>query len=226
MAGQLEKFTIFTGPMNSGKTGSLINHLHVAQDALEYRISVFKPATDSRNGDLDKITCRNGGSWCAIPTPKLSDNSSSSLFIIDNIFRNKQMLKPNLVGIDEVQFFDRDIKDVVRYLLSHQIEVAVSGLNRDFRFEPFPAMESLMPLADRVETLTARCTHKNDEYHICGHDATRTQRLIDGKPASYYSPIVIIEGKGKGVEYEARCIDHWSCPDVPQSRLQEYLNRG
>jgi len=224
MAGQLEKLTIFTGPMNSGKTGSLLNHLHVAHDALKYRISVFKPATDDR-GDLDKITCRNGGSWCAIPTPRLNDNSSSSLFILDNIFRNKQTPKPNLVGIDEVQFFDKDIKDVVEYLRSHQIEVAVSGLNRDFRGEPFPAMESLMPLATKIETLTARCTHKDESLHICGADATMTQRLINGQPASYNSPIVVIEGKGgKNITYEARCLGHWTCPDIPQSRLQIYLD--
>lgn len=225
MAGQLEKFTIFTGPMNSGKTGSLLNHLHVAQDALKYRVSVFKPATDDRNGDLERVTCRNGGSWCAIPIPRLGDNSSSSLFIFDNIFRNKQMIKPDLVGIDEVQFCDGEIEPVVRYLVSHGIEVAVSGLNRDFRGEPFPAMESLMPLATRIETLTARCTHKNNNHQVCGADASMTQRLIDGKPASYNSPTVVIEGKDKNISYEARCLKHWSCPDVPQSRLQDYLNR-
>lgn len=226
MSRQREALTIFTGPMNSSKTRRLLDHLSEARDALEYSISVFKPGTDDRNNDLNQITCRNGGSWCAIPTPRQKNGISSSLYILDCIYKKKQITKPDLVGIDEVQFFDQDLKDVVKYLINDHIEVAVSGLNRDFRGEPFPAIESLMPLATRIETLTARCTYKNGDRRSCGAPATMTQRLIDGQPASYKCPTVVIEGKDKNITYEARCLDHWSCPDAPKSRLQAYLNNG
>lgn len=227
MAKQREALTVFTGPMNSSKTRRLLDHLSEARDALDYSISVFKPATDDRNNNLTMVECRNGGSWCALPAPRLkNDHNSSSLFIVDTIFRDRKKPKPDLVAIDEVQFFDENIKDVVKYLINNQIEVVVSGLNRDFRGEPFPAMESLMPLATRIETLTARCTYKNGDRRSCGDSATMTQRLIDGKPASYNSPTVVIEGKDKNITYEARCLQHWFCPDIPQSRLQSYLDNG
>lgn len=225
MSGQLEALTIFTGPMNSGKTRHLLDHFSVARDALEYSILVFRAGTDDRNNDLNQITCRNGGSWCAIPTPRTENGNSSSLFILDFIYRNKQLPKPDLVGIDEVQFFDKDIKEVVKYLNRDGIEVAVSGLNRDFRGEPFPAMELLMPLATRIESLTAVCTYKNGDKQSCGNTATMTQRLIDGLPASYNCPTIVIEGKDKNIKYEARCLKHWFCPDLPQPRLVSYLKR-
>ena len=229
MSRQRESLTIFTGPMNSSKTRRLLDYLSEARDALGYSIDVYKPAKDNRY-DSDEIRCRNGGCWSAIPVPASENGYSSSLFIIDDIFRRKDKPKPDLIAIDEVQFFDDDIKDVVHHLLHNQIEIAVSGLNRDFRGESFPAIESLMPMATRIETLTARCTYKNGGNRSCGAPATMSLRLIDGLPASYTSPTIIIEGdaesQNKFITYEARCLDHWSCPDIPQSRLQVYLNNN
>ncbi len=218
MSGQREALTIYTGPMKSGKSSHLLEHLSRARDALGYSIYVFKPATDNRNDDLNQVTNRNFGSWCALPAPRTENGYSSSLFILESIFRHKQAPKPDLVGIDEVQFFDQDIKDVVKELIYNGIKVAVSGLNRDFKDEAFPAMESLMPLG-KVIDLEALCTYKNGDNHSCGARATMTQRLIDGLPASYNSPVIIIETKDKNITYEARCYDHWFCPDIPRSRL-------
>lgn len=207
--------------MKSGKSSHLMEYLNRVRDAKRYSILAFTPGTDNRNDTLNQITNRNSGSWNALSAPRLINNESSSIFILDTI---KYKPKPDLVAIDEVQFFDEGIEEVIACLRSNKIEVAVAGLNRDFRGVAFPVMKSLMPLATKTEELTAICEY---ESHNCEIPATMTQRLIDGKPAPYNSPIVLIEGKGDNkITYQARCHRHWRCPDVPKSRLQAYLNHG
>lgn len=100
-----------------------------------------------------------------------------------------------VVGVDEAQFFDDGIVDVVNQLAERGLRVIVTGLDTDFRGEPFGCMPFMTAKADKVDKLTAICV-------VCGEPATRTQRLVGGKPAKYDEPIVVV---GAAEMYEARC---------------------
>ncbi|MDD4106598.1 MAG: hypothetical protein PHX84_01455 [Candidatus Shapirobacteria bacterium] len=221
MTRQRAPLTCFVGPMNSSKTRRLLDHLSECRDALNYSIRVYKPALDDRF-DIKEVRCRNGGCWEAIPVPSSTKSKVDSLFIFNDIYKIPLKKRPQLVAIDEIQFFDKNIKDVVTCLLNDNIEVVVSGLNRSFKGEPFSSIESLLGLATKIETLTARCTYKDGRGKTCGAPATMTQRLIDGKPAPYKSPVVVIQKfDDSKITYEARCADHWFCPGTPLSRLKK-----
>ena len=107
-----------------------------------------------------------------------------------------------MVAIDEVQFFDWTIADVCSVLANAGLRVIAAGLDQDFRGEPFGPMPLLMALAEQVDKLQAICV-------ICGSPASRTQRLIDGRPARYDDPIILVGGSES---YEARCR---RCHQVP-----------
>lgn len=119
----------------------------------------------------------------------------------------------DIIGIDEIQFFDDKILD---FCLGYSLErlIIVTGLNLDFRGEPFKFRNSkkhigeLMPYS-QVTSLSAVCTY-SDNKKICGRDAYFTQRFINGKPAEYHSPLVLVGGKEK---YEARCEMHFQRPE-------------
>ena len=113
-------------------------------------------------------------------------------------------LKPDttVVGIDEVQFFDTGIVKVVSALAEKGIRVILTGLDMDFRGEPFGCMPELMARAERVDKLQAICM-------VCGESASRTQRLVDGKPARFDDPVVVV---GAQEIYEARCRKHHEVP--------------
>jgi thymidine kinase len=106
------------------------------------------------------------------------------------------------VGLDEVQFFDAEVIEVVQSLANRNLRVIVAGLDQDFRGEPFGCMPVLMALAERVDKFSAICM-------VCGEPATRTQRLVNGRPAHYHDPVVII---GASEMYEARCRQHHEVP--------------
>src|SRR5438093_86561 len=116
-----------------------------------------------------------------------------------------QLIAPDttVVGIDEVQFFDHAIVGVVRKLVASGRRVICAGLDLDFRGEPFGPVPTLLALAEKVDKLEAICV-------VCGESATRTQRIVDGVPAFYDEPIIVI---GANEVYEARCR---SCHEVPR----------
>jgi len=107
-----------------------------------------------------------------------------------------------VVAVDEAQFFDPEVVEVCRDLAERGVRVIVAGLDTDFRGEPFGPMPTLMAQAERVDKLQAICM-------ICGNMASRTQRLVDGKPARYDDPVVIV---GASELYEARCREHHEVP--------------
>jgi thymidine kinase len=113
-------------------------------------------------------------------------------------------LKPEttVVGIDEAQFYDPGIVEVVRLLAEKGLRVILTGLDMDFRGEPFGCMPELMARAERVDKLQAICM-------VCGEPASRTQRLVDGKPARFDDPVVVV---GAQEIYEARCRKHHEVP--------------
>jgi thymidine kinase len=174
--------------MFCGKTEELIRRLIRARIAKQ-AVQVFKPIIDYRFNHA-KVTSHSGVDFDAQPV----EDSQAIL----------KMLEPEttVVGIDEVQFFDDGIVDVVEQLAEQGLRVIVTGLDTDFRGEPFGCMPELIARSEYVDKLHAICM-------VCGETASRTQRLVNGKPARYDEPIVVIGAKEM---YEARCRAHHEVP--------------
>ena len=183
--GRLE---VITGPMFCGKTDELLRRLRRAIIAKQ-KIQVFKPGFDIRYSS-EKVTSHAGNEYNAYPVENISDVPT---LLLDDV---------TLVAIDEAQFFGEKIIDVVQTLVDKGIRVIVAGLDMDFRGEPFGLMPVLLAQAEIVDKLHAICMG-------CGEEATRTQRLVDGNPAYYDDPIIIV---GASEMYEARCRIHHQVP--------------
>lgn len=182
------RIEVICGSMFSGKTEELIRRVRRAQIAKQ-QVQVFKPLIDNRYG-LEQVTSHNGQDFVAQPIA----HSSDILRCVDS--------GTTVVAVDEVQFFDEGILTVSEKLADRGIRVIVTGLDLDFRGEPFGFVPQLICLAEDVTKLHAICT-------ICGEEASRTQRLVNGQPANYDDPIVMI---GASEAYEARCRLHHSVP--------------
>ncbi len=172
---------VITGPMFAGKTEELLRRVKRLEYAKK-NIVVFKPLMDNRYSENEVVSHNNNRTK--------SVNISLAVQIFDYIDSHT-----DVVAIDEIQFLDVDVVEIVEYLASKGIRVIVSGLDKDFKGEPFSFMPKLLSLAEYVTKLTAICVK-------CGHPATRTQRIVNGKPARYIDPIVLI---GAEESYEARC---------------------
>src|SRR5512140_2282748 len=179
---------VVTGSMFSGKTDELIRRLRRATIARQ-RVQVFKPSIDMRYA-VEKVTSHAGSDFAAIPVEKAADIRK----LIDQA--------ATVIAIDEAQFFDDEIVQIVNELADSHIRVIVAGLDTDFRGEPFGPMPELMARAEQVEKLQAICM-------VCGEPASRTQRLVNNKPARYDDPVVIV---GAAELYEARCRAHHEVP--------------
>jgi thymidine kinase len=179
---------VVCGSMFSGKTDELIRRLVRATIARQ-KVQVFKPAIDVRYA-VEKVTSHAGANFDAIPVEKAAD------------IRTKLDKDTTVVGIDEAQFMDAEVVEVARELAERGVRVLVAGLDMDFRGEPFGPIPILMSVAEHVSKLHAICM-------VCGDEASRTQRLVNGKPARYDDPIVIV---GASELYEARCRLHHEVP--------------
>ena len=190
-------FELITGPMSCGKTEELLRRIRRCEIAKK-NIKVFSPTIDTREQG-DYIKSRNG----------LTSNAIKIRHSIDIL----HFVKPEdeVIAIDELQFFDADIIKVITYLMKEGKSVIGSGLELDFKSEPFGQMPALMCIATRVDKLHAICMKCRCE------DATRTQRLINGKPADKSSPLIMIGGDES---YEARCIKCYELPDKKQKRAK------
>ena len=187
-------FEIYYGAMKSGKTKALLDRIEQLQFLTGQEVLVVKPALDTRDDFL-----KSRHSTRSYDCMRIDESKPSS--IVD-------LISPltTVLAIDEVQFFSPEIIPVVEYLQRHNINVIAAGLNTDFRGEPFGPMGHLLAIADESYALAGVCDVKN-----CNMSATRTQRLINGKPAHYTSPIVLIEGSGEEI-YETRCLHHHEVP--------------
>lgn len=172
---------VISGCMFAGKTEELIRRIKVLELAKK-EIMIFKPLIDNRYSD-SKIVSHAG--------------SNVDSFVVDKASDILNMVKPDVevVAIDEVQFFDDEVCNVVDKLASRGIRVICAGLDTDFRGEPFGPMGKLLTQAEFVTKLTAVCMK-------CGGPATRTQRIINGQPASYFDKTILV---GASESYEARC---------------------
>jgi thymidine kinase len=179
---------VICGSMFSGKTEELIRRLRRAIIARQ-KVQVFKPIIDNRYG-VDQVASHAGMTFEAIPVQHASE------------ILNRLECNTTVIAIDEAQFFDPGIVFVVQSLSSRGLRVIVGGLDCDFRGEPFGCMPTLLAIAEKVDKLQAICM-------VCGEPATRTQRLVNGKPANYEDAVVIV---GASELYEARCREHHEVP--------------
>jgi len=191
-------FELITGPMSCGKTEELLRRIRRCIIAKK-KVKVISPEVDTRsNGDY--IESRNG-LWLEAVKVKHSIQILS-------------VVKPDdeIVAIDELQFFDSNITKVITQLMNEGKKVIGTGLDLDFKGDTFGSMPQLMCIATQVDKLHAVCMK-------CGSDhATRTQRLINGKPADKNSPLIMIGGDET---YEARCIKCYELPDAEAEKQRQ-----
>ena len=184
-----------SGCMFAGKTEELIRRIKVLEFAKK-EIMVFKPKIDNRYSDT-KVVSHAG--------------SSVESYVISDAAEILKIIKPTtqVVAIDEAQFFEDNICDVANELADRGIRVMCAGLDTNFKGEPFGPMPLLITEAEFVTKLAAVCNK-------CGAPATRTQRIIDGHPASYNDPIILV---GASESYEARCRHCHEVPDKPKVKI-------
>ncbi|RDW20530.1 thymidine kinase [Oceanobacillus chungangensis] len=192
---------VICGSMFSGKSEELIRRVRRAAYA-NLTMRVFKPAIDNRYEEK-AVVSHNGTSTIAIPI----NSSEEVLKHIDKTV--------DFVAIDEVQFFDENIVDIADELANRGIRVVVAGLDMDFRGEPFGPVPKLMAISESVTKLSAICP-------VCGAPANRTQRLINGKPASYDDSVILV---GASESYEPRCRHHHEVPNKPRIQLLQKLSK-
>lgn len=188
---------LICGSMFSGKTEELLRRIRRAEIARK-RIQVFKPRLDNRYG-LERVASHNGV-------------MRNDAVVVGSAQEILDLVQPEteVVAVDEVQFFDWTIADVCSELADQGKRVILAGLDQDFRGEPFGPMPLLLALAERVDKLQAICV-------TCGLAASRTQRLIDGRPARYDDPIILVGGSES---YEARCRMCHQVPGKPRPLAQ------
>jgi len=167
--------------MFSGKTEELIRRVRRAQIARQ-KVQVFKPAIDTRYAQRE-VASHNGMQWEAVP--------------VEDTAQLRTLIEPGttVVALDEAQFFDDGVVALCEELAHQGMRVIVAGLDMDFRGEPFGPMPTLMARAEQVSKLQAICV-------VCGGPASRTQRIINGQPAAYDDPVILV---GADEAYEARC---------------------
>jgi thymidine kinase len=185
------RLEVICGCMFSGKSEELIRRLARA-DIARQRVVAVKPAIDERY-ELTAIASHGGRRW-----PCVAVGGS------DEILRVAAQHEPDVLGIEEAQFFDAGIEGVVRELVDRGIRVVCAGLDLDALGRPFGPMPALVCEAELVTKLHAVCV-------VCGDDASRSQLLVDGAPVPWQEGPLIEVGGAEA--YEARCR---SCFEVPR----------
>ena len=202
--GVLGKLEVIVGPMRSNKTAELLRRIETRRQYAKQYVLLLKPSADtkaaagvveSRNqqgcGKMEAVEFRSADPWSVLPLLAATEQEIGK--------------RVECIAIDEGQFV-ADLFLFVKRLLERGYDVMVSGLELDFRGLPFGEMLDLGWLvrtyAGNITELVAYCS--------CGAKALYPQRLIDGSPASYESPIIMA-----GDNYEPRCAEHFVLPGKP-----------
>lgn len=181
---------VVVGGMYSGKTEELIRRLRRAEFARQ-PLQVFKPKIDSRY-HAEWVTSHNQNSFPS----QVIENSQEILDLLKD--------ETKIVGIDEGQFFDQGLVQVVQILADRGLRVIIAGLDTDWKGQPFEPMPTLMAIAENVTKQQAVCV-------VCGGQASRTQRVAPKESLSSASTDRVLVGSHS--MYEARCRDHFK-PEV------------
>lgn len=173
------RLEVICGPMFSGKSTELVRRLHRAELAGVPTL-LLRPKIDDTKLTHDGIDR---------PCVRVPNH--------DWLFNDEQYITGHVVGIDEVQFLDKCLESIL-HMATNNV-VICCGLDTTYRYEPFGIVPQLLAYAERIDKLTAVCV-------VCGKDATRTQRMVNGEPAFYDDPTILV---GEEDFYEARCPDCW-----------------
>jgi thymidine kinase len=194
---------VIAGVMFSGKSEELLRRVRRAVIARK-RVQLFKSHLDERYGGVQRISTHDGAQVDAVP--------------VDSSAEIMRRVRPDteVVAIDEAQFLDQGIVTVAGALADRGIRVVLAGLETDFRGEPFGAMPELLAVAEIVDKLHAICV-------VCGDPACRNQRLVDGQPARYDSPTILVGGSES---YEARCRHCHRVPKVDEDQGKLFVEAG
>ena len=178
---------VICGPMFAGKTEELIRRV-IRMDYAKKNYVIFKPSIDNRYSESEVVSHnkRKVNAIC------VASSKEFDKYLTDDI---------SAVIIDEVQFFDEAVIEKAHELAERGLRVICGGLDCDFRGVPFNIVAQLLARAEKVTKLTAICV-------CCGEEATKTQRIINGMPARYDDPIILV---GEKESYESRCR---KCHDV------------
>lgn len=186
---------VIVGSMYAGKTEEFLRRIkriyYAKKDVL-----VFKPKIDNRYSSSEIVSHNNS----RVESIEISEAKEIYEYTKDHL--------PYCIAIDEVQFLDNEIIDLAEYYADSGVRVLLAGLDKNFRGEPFGVVPELLARAEYVTKLEAIC-------QVCGAPATRTQRIIDGKPASYYDPVILVGAKES---YEARCRHCHEVRDKPRGK--------
>lgn len=180
-AAKIGSLEVICGSMFSGKSEELIRRLKRSEIAKQ-NVLAFKHSLDDRK-TIEHVMSHNGSKVKAFA---ISDEELIPDLVYESV---------NVIGIDEVQFFSNNIVAIIHKLILQGKRVIVAGLDLDFRGVPFGNMPALLALADKVTKLKAVCMN-------CGKDAHFTQRIINGEPAKFDDPIILV---GAEECYQARC---------------------
>jgi len=198
--------------MFSGKSTELIRRIKQAKVS-KFEIVVYNPAIDTRYGEGQ--ICNHDKDTLVKSLPVID-----SAALLNDVSRRGGIQK---VFIDEAQFFDGRIVGVVDYLMNELgIDVVLAGLLHDFKGEIFGPMGELLARAHKITSLAAICTFDMPDGNICNSSAYFTQRLINGKPADYDSPVVMVGG---AESYTARCERHWQIPGRPKIDVEKLFKK-
>ena len=192
----LGTLTVICGSMFSGKTEELIRLVRRAMHARK-KVQVFKSSLDTR---------------CETTVIRTHDDRTFNAYAVPDARTLESLLEADtqVIGIEEVQFFDEPIVALCQRLADQGVHVIAAGLDQDFRGLPFSFMPRLIALADTVFKLHAICK-------VCGEEASRTQRLVDGRPARWDEPTILI---GAEEAYEARCRRCHQVRNVPREQAR------
>lgn len=179
------KLEVIAGSMFSGKTEELLYRLRRAEYAKK-RVITLKHEIDNRKSY--KCVVSHDGALREAHSISSCEEGLKTL-------KRMALEEIDVIGMDEIQFFPEETLDVIDHLVEKGKRVIVAGLDLDFRGVPFGIVPDLMAFADEVIKLRAICLS-------CGNEANFTQRLINGHPAKFDDPVVLVEGEEC---YEPRC---------------------
>lgn len=196
---------VYYGPMKSGKTRALLNRLDSISYLSDCPIVIVKPHSDNRDLDL-----RSRFGEVRLPCEIVDADKPQQIMAL--------LTDTRVLAIDEAQFFVKGsgLIPVIQECQKRGMNVLTSGLNLDFRGEPFGEMPFLVNLADLSYPLHAVC-----DYPGCNNAAFFTQRLINGQPAPYDAPVVSVEGASAEEAYEARCLWHHQVPGKSEFPIRQ-----
>ncbi len=181
---KIGRLEVICGPMFSGKSEELIRRMRRAKIA-QQSVVAFKNRLDNQHDHaIEYVISHNGTKISAQPTETVQE-----------ILLIAEQENAQVICIDNVHFFSQKIIPTICTLLAKGKQVIVAGLDLDFRGIPFGPIPTLLALANQITKLHAICSQ-------CGNEGNFTQRFINGKPALYDDPVLLI---GAQETYQARC---------------------